>query len=127
MSAASSAVRRLELVGLGFLAPVLRLAIGEDPRAQLRELWRAAGVPAVAIVGFDDFDWAISLNPPLTTIAQSSYDIGVNAATLLLARIGDPDLPKRTVVLNTELKVRASCGAANKNKAFRGFSFEQST
>ena len=78
----------------------------------------------VAVVGFDDFDWAISLNPPLTTIAQSSYDIGVNAASLLLARIGDPDLPKRTVVLNTELKVRASCGAARKNKQVRGLSFE---
>ncbi|HWL62036.1 MAG TPA: ABC transporter permease [Steroidobacteraceae bacterium] len=52
MSLASSAVRRLELVGLGFLAPVLRLAIGEDPRTQLKELWRVAGVPAVAILAF---------------------------------------------------------------------------
>lgn len=78
----------------------------------------------VAVVGFDDFDWAISLNPPLTTIAQSSYDIGVNAASLLLTRITDPNRPKRTVVLNTELKIRASCGAAKKKSDLRGFSFE---
>jgi nitrate/nitrite transport system permease protein len=42
----------MELVGLGFLAPLLRLASGEDPRAQLRELWRSIGVPLLAIVAF---------------------------------------------------------------------------
>ena len=52
MSSASSAVRGLELVGLGFLGPVLRLATGEDPRAQLRELWRTIGVPVLAIAAF---------------------------------------------------------------------------
>lgn len=65
----------------------------------------------IAVVGFDDFDWAVSLNPPLTTVAQSTFDIGVNAATLLLARIADDGLPTRTVVLETTLRVRASCGA----------------
>jgi nitrate/nitrite transport system permease protein len=42
----------MELVGLGFLAPLLRLASGEDPRAQLRELWRSIGVPLLAILAF---------------------------------------------------------------------------
>jgi len=52
MSSASSAVRRLELVGLGFLGPLLRLATGEEPRAQLKDLWRTIGVPALAIAVF---------------------------------------------------------------------------
>jgi nitrate/nitrite transport system permease protein len=52
MSSASNAIRRLELVGLGFITPLLRMAIGEDPRAQLKELWRTVGVPLVAIVVF---------------------------------------------------------------------------
>lgn len=52
MSSASSTVRRLELVGLGFLGPLLRLATGEDPRAQLRELGRTIGVPLLAMAAF---------------------------------------------------------------------------
>ena len=52
MSSASSAARSLELVGLGFLAPLLRLATGEEPRAQLKELWRTVGVPVVAMALF---------------------------------------------------------------------------
>jgi nitrate/nitrite transport system permease protein len=52
MSSASSAVRRLELAGLGFLGPLLRLATGEEPRAQLKDLWRTIGVPTLAIAVF---------------------------------------------------------------------------
>lgn len=65
----------------------------------------------VAIVGFDDMPWAVSLNPPLTTVAQPVLEIGYHAARLLLERIENPDLPARTVVLDTQLIVRASCGA----------------
>ncbi|MCC6805259.1 MAG: LacI family DNA-binding transcriptional regulator [Anaerolineae bacterium] len=66
----------------------------------------------VAVIGFDDVPWAMSLNPPLTTVAQPSVDIGLNAAELLLSRIADPQRLARTVVLETELIVRASCGSA---------------
>jgi DNA-binding LacI/PurR family transcriptional regulator len=65
----------------------------------------------VAVVGFDDLSWAISLNPPLTTVAQPTFDIGTHAAQLLLDRISEPDHPTRTIVLETELIVRASCGS----------------
>lgn len=51
MSSAEVA-RRMEMVGLGFLSPLVRLAGGEAPRAQLRELWRTLGVPLVASVAF---------------------------------------------------------------------------
>lgn len=70
----------------------------------------------IAVVGFDDLAWAISLNPPLTTVAQPTFDIGITAAKLLLDRIAKPDRPTRTVVLETELKVRASCGSKSKGE-----------
>lgn len=39
-------------VGLGFVNPLIRLARGENPRAQLRELWQLLGVPLIAIALF---------------------------------------------------------------------------
>ncbi len=65
----------------------------------------------IAVVGFDDMPWAVSLNPPLTVVAQPTLEIGSRAANLLLERINQPDLPPRTETLETTLIVRASCGA----------------
>ncbi|MBM2576361.1 ABC transporter permease [Jannaschia sp. Os4] len=42
----------LTVAGLGWLTPMLRAAAGDDPKAQAREIWRLAGVPLLAIVGF---------------------------------------------------------------------------
>ena len=39
-------------VGLGFINPLIRLARGEDSRAQTRELWQLLGVPLLAIAIF---------------------------------------------------------------------------
>lgn len=64
----------------------------------------------IAIVGFDEMPWAMSLRPPLTTIAQPAFDVGRTAAELLLARVREPALPRRQVVLETKLIVRSSCG-----------------
>ncbi|MCL4236974.1 MAG: LacI family transcriptional regulator [Anaerolineae bacterium] len=71
----------------------------------------------IAVIGFDDLSWAISLNPPLTTVAQPAFEIGVNAARLLLERIANPRRPTYTVVLETELIVRASCGSPVQSKS----------
>jgi LacI family transcriptional regulator/LacI family repressor for deo operon, udp, cdd, tsx, nupC, and nupG len=65
----------------------------------------------IAIVGFDDMPWAVSLNPPLTTVAQATAEIGTRVATRLLERIEQPDLPPRTDIVPTTLIVRASSGA----------------
>ena len=64
----------------------------------------------IAVVGFDDMAWATSLQPPLTAIAQPTYELGATAAKLLLDRRHKPDQPYRHVVLETQLMVRASCG-----------------
>ena len=64
-----------------------------------------------AVVTFDDMPWAAALSPPLTAVAQPTYEIGATAARLLLARIRDPERPLERVRLQTQLIVRASCGA----------------
>jgi LacI family transcriptional regulator len=65
----------------------------------------------VALVSFDDMTWAASLDPPLTAVAQPTYEIGASAAQLLVDRLRDGEQPPRHVKLSTRLVVRASCGA----------------
>ncbi len=63
----------------------------------------------IAIVGFDDMYWSISLNPPLTAVRQPAYEIGKCAAEQLISRINNPDRPTSSMILKTELMVRESC------------------
>jgi LacI family transcriptional regulator len=70
----------------------------------------------IAIVGFDDSIWASAFNPPLTVVAQPTYEIGCQAAKLLLRRIAGEQFPPRHVVLRAELIERAS----SQRKAGRG-------
>ena len=66
----------------------------------------------IALVSFDDLPDASHLFPFLTVASQPVYDLGVNAAQLLLSRLAaDEDLPARQVVLPTRLVVRHSCGS----------------
>jgi LacI family transcriptional regulator len=41
----------------------------------------------ISVVGFDDPEWAPLANPPLTALAQPTYEMGVRAMRLLLDRI----------------------------------------
>lgn len=67
----------------------------------------------MAVVGFDDFDWAAVLRPRLTAVAQPTYEIGETAARMLIDRIEGRGGPApRRIVLPTRLIVRESCGAA---------------
>jgi LacI family transcriptional regulator/LacI family repressor for deo operon, udp, cdd, tsx, nupC, and nupG len=63
----------------------------------------------IAIIGFDDMYWSISLNPPLTAVRQPAYEIGKMAAELLIQRINDPARPTVNMILKTKLMVRNSC------------------
>lgn len=64
----------------------------------------------VAIVGYDDMYFSASLNPPLTAVRQSGFEIGRRATELLHQRIAEPDRPNVNIVLKTELVIRKSCG-----------------
>ena len=71
---------------------------------------RGLKIPSeVAIIGFDDMYWSISLNPPLTAVKQPAYEIGKRAAELLIQRINNPARPTVSMILKTELMIRNSC------------------
>ncbi|MEM1129858.1 MAG: ABC transporter permease [Pseudomonadota bacterium] len=40
------------VLGLAWITPMLRAAAGDNPRAQVAEIWRLLGIPLVAIVAF---------------------------------------------------------------------------
>ena len=63
----------------------------------------------VGLIAFDDAPWARFMAPPMSVVAQPAYQIGEEAAELVLQRMsGGRDTPKRTISLDTELLVRAS-------------------
>lgn len=67
----------------------------------------------VAIVGYDDFQWADLFSPRLTVMAQADEGIGREAVRMLVARMSGHVLPARTVRLAPTLVVRDSCGCGN--------------
>ena len=64
----------------------------------------------LALVAFDDFEWADLFHPALTTIAQPTHTMGAQAADLILSRLADPGLPVRRVLLRSTFMHRESCG-----------------
>ena len=68
----------------------------------------------VALVCYDDFDWADLFQPRLTTIAQPTYAIGCEAVRLLLRRLAHRDAPPRIVRLNPSFVCRESCGCVGR-------------
>jgi LacI family transcriptional regulator len=64
----------------------------------------------IALVAFDDFDWADSFSPRLTVMAQPCEELGTRAVRLLMRRIEQPDAPRQTLRLSPTLHVRNSCG-----------------
>lgn len=90
------------------------IVCGNDQMAigAIRELQAARiRVPAdIAVAGFDDILLGALFAPPLTTVRQPMRLLGERACAILLERIADPALPRRTERLATELIVRESCG-----------------
>jgi LacI family transcriptional regulator len=66
----------------------------------------------VSVVGFNDMPFIDRLAPPLTTVHIPHYEVGAQAAALLLERLADPEVPLKAVVLQPTLVVRASTADA---------------
>ncbi|RME99784.1 MAG: LacI family transcriptional regulator [Chloroflexi bacterium] len=66
----------------------------------------------ISVVGYDDVPLASYTNPPLTTVAQPSYEMGQLAAEMLLQRISNREMPIRRMQLHPRLVVRQSTAEA---------------
>ncbi|WP_158736809.1 LacI family DNA-binding transcriptional regulator [Alteribacillus sp. YIM 98480] len=64
----------------------------------------------ISVIGYDDYPWVPLLDPPLSTVAQPAYELGVNAALLLVKRMNRKRQPKPKIIqLEPELIIRESC------------------
>lgn len=101
--------------------PTAIFSVNERTSAHVLQALNERGVHVpkeMALVGFDDFDLAAVVTPPLTTVAQFPVEIAQRAMGLLLKRIqGVKDdavtLPAK-IMLPVKLIVRASCGEHEK-------------
>ncbi|HBL35670.1 MAG TPA: hypothetical protein DDZ55_02550 [Firmicutes bacterium] len=65
-----------------------------------------------SLLGFDNPEWAQIVEPPLTTIEQPTYQMGVAAAELILRQITKERrgrTKQKRIELDTKLVVRESC------------------
>ncbi len=63
----------------------------------------------ISLVGFDNVDLAVIVQPPLTTIHQPKYEMGEAAAQILLRQIARPDAVPEHRLLGVQLIERGSC------------------
>lgn len=75
---------------------------------------KEVGLPVpekVAIISFDDPDWATVVEPQLTAVAQPAYEQGVESARLIMEKVKgiNPDR-QQVITLNPTLIIRKSCG-----------------
>jgi LacI family transcriptional regulator len=68
----------------------------------------AGSVPRPALVGFDDFELADLLSPPVSVVSLDPAELGRAAAELLFARLDGDREPPRRVVLPARLTARGS-------------------
>jgi LacI family transcriptional regulator len=74
-------------------------------------------IPAdVALAGFDDFELADLISPPLTVVRQPAQEMGRVAANQLFDRLERGEMPQtgNRIVLPVEIVLRRSCGCKHK-------------
>jgi len=62
----------------------------------------------MSVVGFNDMPFIDRLRPPLTTVRFPHYQVGTEAAQLLLERIAEKNAPVKILYLAPELIIRGS-------------------
>lgn len=67
----------------------------------------------IAVTGYDDWDMAESMTPPLTTVLQNELDMGYVCVRNIIA-LCDGNPPMNELV-QAEVKIRASCGCSMSN------------
>ena len=106
-------------LGLAAVSNILSQAEYPDAFFCVSDVYAAAVISAsqaqglsvpedISVVGFDNIDLASMIIPPITTVAQPTYQLGAQACKLLIDQIDYPDVPQQDIVLNTELILRGS-------------------
>jgi len=67
----------------------------------------------VSVIGFDNLRDSLYLDPPLTTIEQYIYDMGVLATRLMVNMLRGENPEKKQHVFQTRLVIRESCRPLN--------------
>jgi LacI family transcriptional regulator len=62
----------------------------------------------ISVIGFNDMPFVDRLRPPLSSVRFPHYQLGVEAATLLIQRIEAHDSPVKVLLLAPELVARGS-------------------
>ncbi|MEO8887998.1 MAG: LacI family DNA-binding transcriptional regulator [Jatrophihabitantaceae bacterium] len=73
----------------------------------------------IAVTGFDDIASARHVRPALTTVHQPMRELGEQAVIVMLARLREPDAPRRSIVLPTQSVIRRSCGCRGRSTTTR--------
>ena len=68
----------------------------------------------IALICYDDFEWADLFDPRITAMAQDAPTLAATAVDLLLARIKTPDRLPRTVAVPPMFHHRDSCGCGRR-------------
>ncbi|OLF18710.1 LacI family DNA-binding transcriptional regulator [Actinophytocola xanthii] len=93
---------------LGGTSPATALVTGNN-RITVLVLRALAGAPhRPALVGFDDFELADLLDPPVSVVGLDPAVLGKAAAELLFARLDGDTSPPRRIVLPVRLVARGS-------------------
>ena len=66
----------------------------------------------ISVIGFNDFPFLDKLRPPMTTIRIPQFDLGAEAARMLLGCIDEPSRRPGSVLLPVSLVVRGSTAAS---------------
>jgi LacI family transcriptional regulator len=60
----------------------------------------------VEVACSDDYDWLDLFHPPISTIIQHNYNMGEEAARMVLQRIRQPERPFQQTVMEPHLRIR---------------------
>ncbi|MFS8110934.1 LacI family DNA-binding transcriptional regulator [Rhizobium jaguaris] len=74
----------------------------------------------IAVVAFDDFEWAEMLDPPVTVVDQDIKMIGRMAGSFLLRALKDNEQKHgESFVLKPALRIRQSCGCGSAHRSLK--------
>jgi len=77
---ADKIIQYLRTFGMGWLAPVVRLMAGDDPKTQLHLIWTSLGVPMIALIAFLMI-WAVGARQIETSLGNVPGPLQVMSQT----------------------------------------------